>query len=125
MACWELLDPERLRVEQLSDEDRERGRAEGYVLGADVSQPAVISLNTMVAGAAVTEFLRMVTSFAGADDPPDRLSFSFSTGTVRRTRLPAGTSCWVCGVPQAENTLPSMDGVSTDELAARRSYSSV
>jgi len=99
MACEGLLDPERLRVEQLSDEERERGRAEGYVLGAELPQPAVISFNTTVAGAAVTELLRMVTGFAGASDPPDRLSFSFSAGTVRRTRLPAGTACRICEDP--------------------------
>jgi proteasome lid subunit RPN8/RPN11 len=97
MACWGILDPERLRVEQLSVDERERGRAEGYVIGADVPQPAVISFNTSVAGAAVTEFLRMATSFAGADAPPDRLSFSFSAGTVRRVSLPTGTSCRICG----------------------------
>jgi hypothetical protein len=106
MACWGLLDPERLRIEQLSDEDRERGRAEGYVIGAEVSQPSVISFNTTVGGAAVTEFLRMVTAFAGAAEAPDRLSFSFSAGTVRRATLPAGQSCNICsdvGVTGARN----------------------
>jgi proteasome lid subunit RPN8/RPN11 len=101
LACWGILDPERLRVEQLSTEDRERGSAEGYVLGIDLPQPAVVSFNTSVAGAAVTEFLRMVTGFAGADEAPDRLSFSFSAGTVRRASLPPGTSCRICSGVEA------------------------
>jgi hypothetical protein len=75
-----------------------------------VRKPAVISFNTTVAGAAVTGLLRMVTGFAGGQRPPDRLSFSFATGTVRRTRLPAGTSCRICGAPEAADT----------EVASRR-----
>ena len=113
MACWGMLDPQRLRVEQLSGEDRERGQAEGYVLGAELPQPAVISFNTTVAGAAVTELLRMVTGFAGSEEPPDRLSFSFSSGTARRTRLPAGTSCRICENAQPADTLVAAHAASS------------
>ena len=102
LACAGILDPERLRVEQLSPEDLELARTEGYVIGADVPQPAVISFNTTVAGAAVTELLRMVTSFAGTEDPPDRLSFSFSTGNVRRVTLARRADCSICSGPLEE-----------------------
>jgi len=96
LACWGHLDPTRLRIESLSPEDRATLAAEGYIQGAEVAQPSVIAFNTMVAGAAVIEFLRLVTGFAGVVDPPLRLSFDFTTGTVRRNRLTA-TDCRICG----------------------------
>jgi hypothetical protein len=63
----------------------------------DIPQPSVIAFNTSVAGAAVVEFLRLVTAFAGADDAPLRLSFDFTTGAVRRNRLAASPACRICG----------------------------
>lgn len=96
LACWGHLDPNRLRIEALSPADRAREAAEGYIEGADVAQPSVVAFNTMVAGAAVVELLRLVTGFAGADDPPARLSFDFESGTVRRNRLPDSRRCSIC-----------------------------
>lgn len=96
LGCWGHLDPTRLRIESLSLEDRASLAAEGYIQGAEVAQPSVIAFNTMVAGAAVIELLRLVTAFAGVEDPPLRLSFDFKTGTVRRNRLTA-TDCRICG----------------------------
>jgi hypothetical protein len=65
-ACWGILDPERLRVEQLTATSAGAGGLRvrrGYLAaGGDLVQHSV-------AGAAVTKFLRMVKSFAGADDP--------------------------------------------------------
>ena len=49
-----------------SDEQRAFRRREGYVTGADVPEPAVISLNGTVASLAVTEFLALVTGFRPA-----------------------------------------------------------
>lgn len=46
-----------------------------------------MAFNTIVAGAAVVELLRMVTAFAGAEAPPLRLAFSFSEGTVHRNMI--------------------------------------
>lgn len=96
LGCWGHIDPNRIRVESLSAEDRANEAAEGYINGADVPQPSVVAFNTTIAGAAVVELLRMVTEFAGADDPPMRLSFDFQTGAVRRNTLPQGSSCTIC-----------------------------
>jgi hypothetical protein len=62
-----------------------------------VPQPIVIPFNTMVAGAAMIELLRLVTSFAGDNDPPLRLAFQFVDGTVRRNSLAAVAVCRTCG----------------------------
>jgi len=96
LGCWGHIDPKRLRIEAMTMEDRAREVAEGYIEGADIPQPSVVSFNTMIAGAAVIEFLRVATRFAGADDPPMRLSFDFETGTVRRNRLAESGACTIC-----------------------------
>lgn len=96
LACWGHIDPRALQLESLSDEQRAQEEALGYVDGARVAQPSVVAFNTMAAGAAVIELLRLVTGFAGADDPPNRLSFSFRDGTVRRNSMAAVRSCRIC-----------------------------
>jgi molybdopterin/thiamine biosynthesis adenylyltransferase len=96
LACWGHISPDALRVEALSEAEREQQEAEGYVQGANVPQPSVVAFNTMVAGAAVVEFLRLLTAFAGGQSPPQRLAFSFSDGTVRRNGLRAAAGCRIC-----------------------------
>jgi molybdopterin/thiamine biosynthesis adenylyltransferase len=96
LACWGHIDPNRIRTESLSETDHAREVADGYIDGAEVSQPSVVAFNTAIAGAAVVELMRLVTAFAGADDPPMRLSFDFETGTVRRNRLSQERGCRIC-----------------------------
>lgn len=98
LACWGHIDPNRIRIECLPPEEREREAAEGYIAGADVPQPSVIAFNTQVAGMAVVEFLRTVTQFAGACDPPLRLGVDFEAGTVRRNGLAGERVCSICSV---------------------------
>jgi len=96
LACWGHIDPNRIRIESLSESDRARVAADGYIDGAEVAQPSVVAFNTAVAGAAIVEFMRLVTAFAGADNPPMRLSFDFETGTVRRNCLAPDHDCQIC-----------------------------
>lgn len=106
LACWGHIDPQRMRIEALSASERAGQVAEGYVDGADVSQPSVVSFNTMVAGAAVTELLRLATHFASVDDPPMRLSFDFLSGTVRRNVLGGAGTCAICSSCSTERGMP-------------------
>lgn len=96
LACWGHINSDRIRIESLSESDRAREVADGYIIGAEIPQPSVISFNTIVAGAAVVELLRLVTGFTGVDDPPLRLAFDFESGTVRRNSLPKGSRCRIC-----------------------------
>lgn len=96
LACWGHIDPNRIRIESLSESDRAREVANGYIDGVEIPQPSVVAFNTAVAGAAVVEFMRLVTAFAGADDPPNRLSFDFESGTVRRNCLSQDHDCQIC-----------------------------
>ncbi|MEJ1962954.1 MAG: ThiF family adenylyltransferase [Gammaproteobacteria bacterium] len=97
LGCWGHIDPHALRIEALSADDRDNEIAEGYIQGTTVAQPSVVAFNTMVAGAGVIEAVRLTTGFAGRDDPPSRLAFSFSEGTVRRNSLAQGKQCGICG----------------------------
>ncbi len=91
--------------------------AEGYIEGAEVPQPSVVAFNTAIAGAAVVELMRLVTAFAGADDPPMRLSFDFETGTVRRNRLSQDRGCRICLPKSApRNTLTQSSNDSSNHL---------
>ncbi|RNL64479.1 ThiF family adenylyltransferase [Zhongshania marina] len=96
LACWGHIDANRIRIESLSQNERVQLAADGYIDGADIPQPSVVAFNTLVSGAAVVEFLRAVTKFAGADDAPLRLGFDFKTGTVRRNRLSGSNQCRIC-----------------------------
>lgn len=100
LACWGHLDPHRLREENLTPSDRRVAQDAGYLEGADEEQPSVIAFNTSVAGAGVVEVLRLVTGFAGADTPPNRLAFSFTEGTVRRNTIMWNPACRICGTPE-------------------------
>ena len=95
-ACWGHIDPDQVRIESLSAGARASQAAEGYVDGADIPQPSVVAFNTTIAGAAVVELIRLVTDYAGADDPPMHLGFDFVTGTVRRNVLPPEGFCKIC-----------------------------
>src|ERR1700728_1016039 len=96
LACWGHIDPNRMRIESLSEVEHAREVADGYVEGAAIRHPSVVAFNTAIGGAAVVELMRIVTAFAGADDPPMRLSFDFETGIVRRNRLSGERQCQIC-----------------------------
>lgn len=86
--CWGILDPERLRAEQLPPDLRAEYVGRGYVSDAVVEQPAVVSLNGVVASLAVTEMLRRVTGMGGTEAVSDLLLYRLGDGTVRRAGSP-------------------------------------
>jgi molybdopterin/thiamine biosynthesis adenylyltransferase len=96
--CWGILSSERLRAEQLPPELRAEYVGRGYVTDFDVVQPAVVSLNGVVASLAVTEMLRRVTGMGGRDGASDLLLYRLSDGTVRRAAS-SGRTCPTCAVP--------------------------
>lgn len=96
LNCWGHINPDALREEALAPADREVLAQQGYIRGAAVAQPSVMPFNTNVAGAAVIEFVRMATGFAGAENPPDRLAFRFDDGEVGRNVVERRAGC-MCG----------------------------
>jgi hypothetical protein len=108
--CWGDLDAERIRIESLDSAQREREAADGYIMGADEPQPSVVTFNATLAAAAVTEFLRMVTGFAGSDAPPDRINFDFAQGTATRARAYSRPDCCFCGSGPAQEQATTQGG---------------
>jgi len=96
LACWGHIDADAIRNESLSAVDIKERINDDYIQGAETPQPSVITFNTTVAGAGVTELLRMVTSFSGVETPPNRLGFSFSEGVIRRNTIAADAICSIC-----------------------------
>jgi molybdopterin/thiamine biosynthesis adenylyltransferase len=66
LLCTGEINP-RVAAEELESPEQQKFRKEyGYVSGAHVSEPAVISLNGTIASLAVTEFLSLATGFKEA-----------------------------------------------------------
>jgi len=63
LLCAKEFIPQIAAEELESLEEREFRRRHGYVAGANIEEPAVISLNGTVASIAVSEFLALVTGF--------------------------------------------------------------
>jgi molybdopterin/thiamine biosynthesis adenylyltransferase len=108
LGCWGHLDSRMLTIEALSDEERQEQLKEGYIEGAFVQQPSVMSFNASVAAAGVNEVLRLVTAFAGTDTPPTRLAFSFAEATVKRNSLARGQHCNICGGEREHSERPAV-----------------
>jgi molybdopterin-synthase adenylyltransferase len=94
--CQQILNAERVRVEQLPPQTRAAEVARGYIEGMDDPTPAVVSINGVVASLAVTELLARITGFAGADPRPNVLMYRLADGVVRRSSLMPNPNCPSC-----------------------------
>lgn len=91
LICTEKLDFEQVRREMLTEEQR---KADQYIQGAKVPQPAVISLNSTMSSAAVTMFLAAV---AGVPSAARMLSYDGKLGTMRAVTMDPRAGCVACG----------------------------
>jgi molybdopterin/thiamine biosynthesis adenylyltransferase len=97
--CRGVLDPDRVRIEQLPQGLRQVEHERGYVSDVDIKQPAVVSINGVIASLATTEILAYATGFIGSDRPV-MLVYRLQDGTVRRvagTRRPKCPTCSEAG----------------------------
>lgn len=115
--CWGILSPDGLRVEQLPAELRAEYVGRGYVTDMNVEQPAVVSINGVIASLGVTEMLRRVTGLAGDHEPAAMLLYRLADGTVRRVgRLSSG--CVACaGHTTGLGELTALPGVASPNAA--------
>lgn len=95
LLCQNLLDPEEVRRDLLSDEERAR---DPYIVGAHIPQPAVISLNSTVASLAVTMMLGAFTSLPLESRHQLYLA---DRGIVRSAAAEPQADCIVCSVAGA------------------------
>jgi hypothetical protein len=92
LVCHKLLDPEAVRRDLLSEEERAN---DPYIVGAAEPQPSVISLNTTIASLAVTMFLSTVT---GLEVAPRHQIYLAQRGTVRSVESQPDPNCVVCSL---------------------------
>lgn len=90
LICTDKLDFEQVRREMLTEEQR---KADQYIQGEAVPQPAVISLNSSISSAAVTMFLAAV---AGVPSAARMLSYDGKLGTMRAVAMDPRPGCIAC-----------------------------
>jgi len=90
LLCGSLLNPEAVRVDLLTDFERQR---DPYVAGLSEPAPAVISLNSTVASFAVTMFLSAV---IGIPSEPRLINYDAMTGFSRPAVIGRHPTCIVC-----------------------------
>jgi hypothetical protein len=92
--CNELISPQRLAEESLSESDR---AAQRYVDDPDVAAPSVITLNAVAAANAATDFLFVFTGLVEPGAAGDYLRSRPMRRDVRLDRPRRDPSCPECG----------------------------
>jgi molybdopterin-synthase adenylyltransferase len=95
LRCSHHLNSERIRAESLPAAERERLAKEGYVMGVEDVAPAVITINTVVAGLAATGFLNLYTGLTGGIQPAGQI-YDATSGSVFPVSQSHAAGCDVC-----------------------------
>lgn len=92
LLCGDLLNPEAVRVDLLTDFER---AADPYIVGSHEPAPAVISLNSTVSSMAVTMFLSAV---AGVPSRARLVNYNGIAGTSRAALIAQHPTCIACSM---------------------------
>jgi hypothetical protein len=95
LRCSHHLDTERILAESMPKGERDRLVKEGYVMGVDEPAPAVVSLNTIVAGLAATALLNLVVGITGGIQPDGQI-YDGVSGSVFPISQVHESGCDVC-----------------------------
>lgn len=109
--CKQSLNSKRISAESMPSADRANRVQEGYVENIDTKQPSVISINTSVAGMAVTQFLQLLTGFQGEFGDVERLNYNVLEGRVTRGKTQIDDGC-ICKKVRARGDLHPLNTVS-------------
>src|SRR6185437_6682436 len=90
LVCGDLLSPEAVRVDLLTDFER---TADPYVVGVHEPAPAVVSLNSTVASLAVTMFLDAVLEIGAS---ARFINYNGISGAARPASISPHPQCYVC-----------------------------
>ncbi|MBU1726809.1 MAG: ThiF family adenylyltransferase [Candidatus Omnitrophica bacterium] len=93
LLCADQVDLEVARQELESDREKIHRQVLGYGLGEKMPDPSVVSLNSIVAGLAVTEFLMLVT---GLREPLRRVTYKGMRGVFRESTDKKKNNCFIC-----------------------------
>ncbi len=81
LRCSHHINPERIRAESMPREERAKLEKEGYVMGIDEPVPAIVSLNTVIAGLGVTAGINLFVGLTGKPQPPGQI-YDATSGSV-------------------------------------------
>lgn len=90
LVCTDKLDAEQVRRELMTEDQRRR---DPYIVGAQVPQPAVISLNSTMSSAAITMFLAAVT---GVPSDARLVIYDGIRGSLRPAAMAPRQHCIAC-----------------------------
>ncbi|MEO6803179.1 MAG: ThiF family adenylyltransferase [Granulicella sp.] len=93
LFCRERISSEAMRVEGLSEVDRERQIKDGYAPELAEPAPAVVAFTSAVASFSVCEFLHRITGFMGENRHSTELLINFDQSKLRTNRVDAGEDC--------------------------------
>jgi molybdopterin/thiamine biosynthesis adenylyltransferase len=95
LRCSHHLNPERIRAESMSQVERSKLEKEGYIMGIDEPAPAVVSINTVVAGLGVTAGINLFVALTGKSQPVDQI-YDASSGAVFPVSAVHQRGCDIC-----------------------------
>jgi hypothetical protein len=90
MVCGNLLDPEEIRRDLLTDFER---KADPYIIGHPEPAPSVISLNSTIASLAITMFLNTALGLPGS---ARFINYDAINGVCRPAFCDPHPACIVC-----------------------------
>jgi hypothetical protein len=97
LLCRGRLDATLAYAENLDPETRKQLAGEGYVRAAETPQPAVVTLTTLVAALAATEFVLRLVGIGSV--AATELLLRPHVGELRRNRVPQRPGCF-CSDPR-------------------------
>jgi hypothetical protein len=96
VVCWNVVDQNRMRMEQLPTEELEALRGEGYAPDLDTRDPAVIPYTTLTASLAINE---LISRIAGLAPSPAQQILARVDGREIRVASRAMNPAHWCAVP--------------------------
>lgn len=96
LFCRGRISTERMRIETLSEADREAQIRDGYAPELEDIAPAVIPFTSATASAAMGEFLHRLTGFMGSERQSSEVLLALDQSRIRTNRLESREEC-MCG----------------------------
>lgn len=95
LRCSHHISSERIRAESMPREERLRFAQEGYIMGIDEPAPAVVSLNTVVAGLGATAGMNLFVGLTGKPQPLGQI-YDAASGAVFPISPKHDRGCDIC-----------------------------
>lgn len=93
LFCRQRITAERIRLESLSEGERESLVAEGYAPELEIPNPAVVPFTSAIASLAVTELLQRLTGFMGSERTSSEILCFFDQARLRTNQSQPMNGC--------------------------------